>query len=92
MDRMTRIVSEWFRNDDLFASMIQEDINTMREKGRTEEAIAKTVGITMLMCAHRGMKGVMAPSYSHEILLHAFGEIDWAAAAHAAFLIDPELN
>ena len=92
VDAYTQIIVEEFRKHDSFSKRAIEWLAEAKNIGIPpdvrEEYVAKSIKRTCVM----SMLDSKVPHFAHEILLKAFNEIDWRAAARILFLVEPELN
>jgi hypothetical protein len=92
IDKYTQIMADAARDHDTFAPDVRQAIEISRDYGVPTDQIVARIAHGIHLLAVRSMVDVSAPDFAHQILLAVFEQIDWAAAAEAAFFVTPELN
>lgn len=92
LNQYTQIIVDEFRKHDGFSERTQAWLEAADSQGLTmadrEGHIAKSMEASCLL----SMMPVKAPNFAHELVLKAFDQIDWRAAARLLYLVDPEAN
>lgn len=95
LDKNTQIISNWFKRYSEFAAAVDSIMmEAVRDGAAPRGEAIEAVGRAMRIAIVRSMIDVEAPDFVHEIMMSVLEDVDWTAAANAAFFTtaNPELN
>lgn len=92
LNSYTQIIVDEFRKHEAFSQTAKEWLELAEEQGMTTADREGHLAESMKESCLRAMRPIKAPVFAHELVLKAFDQIDWRAAARLLYLVDPEAN